>query len=101
MTGSWLTLSAAASRIADVTGKPVSVDDIHRLADANELQVSWLHDHYGVLKSSLAAYLSTLPASELDASRGALLAESKPTVRGGPVLPFDIEDEFQRRKDDA
>jgi hypothetical protein len=74
-----LTLSAAASRITDATGKPVSLDDVHRLADDGLLSVSWLHDHYGVLKSSLTAYLSTLPALELDASRGALLAESKPT----------------------
>ncbi|MEU7831302.1 hypothetical protein [Nonomuraea sp. NPDC049129] len=78
MTGSWLTLSAAASRISDVTGQPVSLDDVHRLAGDGLLTVSWLHDHYGVLKSSLTAYLSTVPASELAAHGGDDLAESKP-----------------------
>ena len=103
MTGEWVQLSAAASRIADVTGERVSVEDIHRLADADRLSVSWLHDHYGVLKSSLVAYLSTLRVSELAAHGGDDLAEnvSGPSVRGGGELPLDIEDEFQRGKDDA
>lgn len=97
MTGSWLTLSAAASRISDMTGKPVSVDDVHRLADADQLKVNWLHDHYGVLQSSLTAYLSTLSASELAAHGGDDLAESKPkpawTPWSGADHPEDRDDQ--------
>ena len=103
MTGVWLTLSKAASRISQATGEAVSMDDVIALGHLDRLTVRYEHEHYSVLEQSVTAYLSTLSASELAAHGGDDLAESRttPTVRGGPELPADIEDEFQRGKDDA
>lgn len=101
MTGSWLTLSAAASRISDITGKPVSLDDVHRLADADQLKVSWLHDHYGVLKSSLTAYLSTLRVSELAAHGGDDLAENASGPKSPAWTPWSSADDPEARDEQA
>lgn len=63
-------------------------------------------DRYAPLVSpELRAFLAAaigLSDSEMDASRGAFLAEhaDKPTVGGGPELPGFIEDEFERLKDE-
>jgi hypothetical protein len=93
MTGSWVQISKAATRISDVTGEPVSVDDVHRLGgDDGPLIVQWLHDHYGVLESSLAAYLTDLAACGGDNQTPGL------SVRGGPELPLHIEDEYWREQ---
>jgi hypothetical protein len=97
MTGSWLTLSDVARRISEATGRRVSLEDVIELgADDGPLKAQFMHGYWSVSEESVTAYL--LSVSEPDASSGALLAEhaDKPTVRGGPELPADIEDEYER-----
>lgn len=89
MTGSWLTLSAAAARIAAATGKWVSMDDVLELGRRQELTVVWLHEYWSVQEESVTAYLDRIGAVE----------RKRPSVRGGPELPPDIEDEYRREKD--
>lgn len=102
MTGSWVQISKAAARLTEATGNRVTVDDVLRLgADDGPLIVHWLHDHYGVLEASLAAYLTDLSASECAGHLAEVVAEhaDKPTYRGGPRLPSEIEDDYRRSKD--
>ncbi|MFI7125913.1 hypothetical protein ACIBQ1_09480 [Nonomuraea sp. NPDC050153] len=94
MTGDWVPLHVAVKRIREATGRHPKVADIHRLGDEDELIVEWLHDHYGVLESSLAAYLNDL------AAHGGDDQTAGPTVGGGPELPLEIEADYQRRKDE-
>ena len=83
MTGRWLTLTAAASRIADAVRRPVSIDDVKQLGEENHLTVQFKHEHFSVLEKSVDDYLKSLP---------------KPPVGAGPALPDFIEDEFERAK---
>lgn len=83
-TSRWLSVGEAAARLHRTEREVLA------LVFAGDLDSELRLDHYEVTAVSVEAY-----AARLD------LAESKPTVRGGPVLPLDIEDEFQRGKDDA
>lgn len=58
MTGSWLTLSAAAARIEAATGEPTSMDDVLELGRQDLLIVVWQHEHYSVLEESVTDYLA-------------------------------------------
>ncbi|MFG1963176.1 hypothetical protein [Nonomuraea sp. NPDC049028] len=89
-TSRWLSLADASSRLDIPEYQALA------LAVSGRIKSRLTHDHRELCAVDLDEF-----ASELAAREGEDLAESKPTVRGGPVLPLDIEDEFQRRKDDA
>lgn len=90
MTGSWLTLSAAAARIAAATGKWVSMDDVLELGRRQELTVVWLHEYWSVHEESVTAYLDRIGAVE----------RKRPSVRGGPDIGHEAEDEYRRSQAD-
>ena len=73
MTGRWLTLTAAASRIADATKRHVSIDDVKLLGMQGRLVVRFEHEHFSVLEKSVNEYLTV---SELAAHGGDDLAEN-------------------------
>lgn len=85
MTGRWLTLNAAATRIHEETGKHTSIEDVLLLGERKPgVTVRFEHQHYSVLEESVTTYLAGLAG---------------PTVRGGDVLPAEIEADYERRKD--
>jgi hypothetical protein len=100
-TARWLSVGEAAARLHRTDREVLA------LVFAGALDSELRLDHYEVTAVSVEAYATRLdiaaPGSELAAREGEDLAEnaSGPTVRGGPKLPLDIEDEFQRGKDDA
>lgn len=86
MTGRWLTLNAAATRIAEATGRHTSIEDVLLLGERDRLKVRFEHQHYSVLEESVTTYLAGLAG---------------PTVRGGDPLPLEIEAEYERGKGEA
>lgn len=85
MTGRWLTYGQAREALA------VTWTQLLDLLESGVLEAALIGDHYSIAEKSV---------SQL-ADGGDDLAESRtqPTVRGGPTLPADIEDEFQRGKE--
>jgi len=90
VTGSWLTLSAAAARIAAATGKWVSMDDVLELGRRQELTVVWLHEYWSVQEESVTAYLDRIGAVE----------RKRPSVRGGPDIGHDADRDYFNEQDD-
>jgi hypothetical protein len=89
MTGRWLTPNKAR----DLLG--LTWDKFNALVESGVLVQEWKGDHYSISETSVLR--------QLTAREGEDLAETAtgPSVRGGPKLPLDIEDEFQRGKDEA
>ncbi|MFD1546918.1 hypothetical protein [Nonomuraea guangzhouensis] len=88
MTGAWLTLSKAASRISQATGEAVSMDDVIALGHLDRLKVRYEHEHYSVLEQSVTAYC----VSELAAHGGDDLAENaQPLIPRDPANPAEAE----------
>ncbi|MEO3869420.1 hypothetical protein ABGB18_11360 [Nonomuraea sp. B12E4] len=99
MTGRWLTLTAAASRIAEATGEHVSIEDVLLLGERHRLTVRWQHEHYSVLEESVTAYLAYQAAKPLTACGGDVLAENAgPPVGEGPDIGYEAESQYRREK---
>lgn len=92
MTGRWLTVSRTISRIWTETGRLLSADDVLRLGKrtgAWGLIVEHSHQHTRVLERSVDDHVAWLNAP---------VETARPTIRGGPRLPADIEDEYERER---
>ncbi|MEV0994591.1 hypothetical protein [Nonomuraea sp. NPDC050202] len=99
MTGHWLTLSEAARRISEATGRKCSLDEVIALGDDDgPLQAQFMHGYWSVSEESVTAYLSAPECPGRDADEVAEHAD-RTEWRGGPDLPDFIEDEYQRGKD--
>lgn len=88
MTGRWLTVSKTISRIYEDTGCLLTIRDVMNLgrrSGERGLIVETSHAHTRVLEQSLTDHLAWLAG--------------KPSYRGGPRLPDEIEADYERRKD--
>jgi uncharacterized protein YbjT (DUF2867 family) len=67
MTGHWLTLSEAARRISEATGRKCSLEEVIALGDDGPLQAQFMHGYWSVSEESVTAYLSAPECPGCDA----------------------------------
>ena len=88
MIGVWLTVSQTITRVYNETGQLLTMRDVMQLGKWGYLVVETSHEHTRVLERSVADYIAARKA-----------ARHAPTVRGGPTLPDDIEDDYERERE--
>jgi hypothetical protein len=92
----WLSVSRAAARLG------VSEHDMREMAIKGEVRARLILDHWEIAEDAVAALIAGRLAgstpSELATSRGDVLAENGVSVRGGPDIGDDAEDEYRQEK---